>query len=322
MRDNTLDWIRVCAMFGILLDHYLCQYNISILQNFGTQLGGFCVSIFFAVSAYLFGEKWRNSGFTGFSPLIFLKSRFVRIFIPLWLMILFTVPFELYLTNRFEISTILCNVVGLGWASPFGISGHFWFITMLIILYLFFLICSYANLNKVKLHWWFLLFLIIVFVYYVGQNNLNTYSKAGPPMFVFMGVLLFSKGDLIIKIVKSKIYIWSAVAIVLTILSLYIYQLGWHDSHKAIAVLSFILSGTISFLVLFSIVRVTKENKYIKWLSGISFEVYLTHQPLIHLCWFLFPDKTSASILWLFYTVVCSVVLKKVSTYCTSKLGI
>lgn len=38
-RNYTLDWIRVFAMGGILLDHYLCALGSQCLNNIGMQIG-------------------------------------------------------------------------------------------------------------------------------------------------------------------------------------------------------------------------------------------------------------------------------------------
>lgn len=38
-RNYTLDWIRVFAMGGILLDHYLCAFGNQCLNNIGMQIG-------------------------------------------------------------------------------------------------------------------------------------------------------------------------------------------------------------------------------------------------------------------------------------------
>lgn len=38
-RNYTIDWIRVFAMGGILLDHYLCAFGNQCLNNIGMQIG-------------------------------------------------------------------------------------------------------------------------------------------------------------------------------------------------------------------------------------------------------------------------------------------
>lgn len=38
-RNYNLDWIRVFAMGGILLDHYLCAFDSQCLNNIGMQIG-------------------------------------------------------------------------------------------------------------------------------------------------------------------------------------------------------------------------------------------------------------------------------------------
>lgn len=223
MRNYNLDWIRVIAMCGVLVDHYMCMFNSLSLSKLGLQIGGGGVEIFFAVSALLYGMKWRNENYKGFEPIFFLKKRMIRIFIPLWILILAVIPLECFITNRFEFQTILFNVIGLGWAKPFGIAGHLWYITMLMILYFSFIVFSHFRLDKVKPFWWVIVFTLFGVSYLYGQNYLTTFSKAGPLLFIYFGALLFSKGKDIInwaEMHKANIIV---IALTTTGISLYIY---------------------------------------------------------------------------------------------------
>lgn len=44
--------------------------------------------------------------------------------------------------------------MGLGWVHPFGVSGHLWYITMLLIMYIAFMLVSRVRLDKISSHWW------------------------------------------------------------------------------------------------------------------------------------------------------------------------
>lgn len=44
--------------------------------------------------------------------------------------------------------------MGLGWVHPFGVSGHLWYITMLLIMYIAFVLVSRLRLDKISSHWW------------------------------------------------------------------------------------------------------------------------------------------------------------------------
>lgn len=49
------------------------------------------------------------------------------------------------------------------------------------------------------------------------------------------------------------------------------------------AVASFIISGFFTFLALYACIQPTRENKAVRWLSNISYEIYLVHMPIIPL---------------------------------------
>ena len=40
MRNLNLDLIRVMAMCGVLLDHYMWIFNSTVMSNIGLQMGG------------------------------------------------------------------------------------------------------------------------------------------------------------------------------------------------------------------------------------------------------------------------------------------
>ena len=40
MRNLNLDLIRVIAMCGVLLDHYMWIFNSTVMGNIGLQMGG------------------------------------------------------------------------------------------------------------------------------------------------------------------------------------------------------------------------------------------------------------------------------------------
>lgn len=311
MRSYTLDWIRVIAMIGVVLDHYLQSTGVTILVQLGLQLGGACVAIFFAISAYLFGRKWIKDDCRNFQPIEFFKKRCLRIYLPMWIVILFVISIEYYSTGRFEAQIIFFNSIGLGWAKPFGISGHLWYITMLMILYICFVAFSYCRLDKIKWHVWFIAFIVLIANYFVFEDHITTFSKAEPPIIILSSALIFAKGNEILDVAKRYKMSFVLVTIVMVTCSFYVYIAGWHYSHKALATLSSALSGLLVFFFLYACLNVTKGNNVIKWLSGISYEVYLVHLPLMPVCDWLVGNELLKVILWLSLTIILAVLLNK-----------
>ena len=315
-RNYSLDYIRVIAMVGILVDHAICFYGSNSLNYSGIQLGGGSVTIFFIISALLFGSKWAKNDFKPYTPIAFMKKRVLRIYVPLWGVVLATIPLEYWIKSRFEPMTIGINAVGLGWAHPFGVSGHLWYITMLMLLYISFVGISYIRFDRVKWYWWLLAFVSLTLFYFIFQSYMTTYSKAGPPMFLLVSALMFCKGKKILEWSANNKLLVSLSAIIMVNISQYIYQLGWHDSHKAMAVWSFIVAGFLSFLALSIWLQRYPEGKALScvmWFSAISYEIYLVHQPLLEVCNLLFPNRIMMTIVWLIMTILTAVLLSKLT---------
>ena len=159
-----------------------------------------------------------------------------------------------------------------------------------MILYVCFLVISRLRLDRIKWQWWFGMFAFLTIAYIGLQSKITTYSKAGPPLFTFIGVLMFAKGRGVLELTKR--YKWLAVtsAVCMVSLSQYVYQLGWHDSHKAMAIGSFIVASFLSFLALNSILNISKPNNVISWVAGVSYEIYQVHAPLISICGYFVKD--------------------------------
>lgn len=316
VRNYLLDYIRVLAMIGILLDHAVGYCGHNALTCSGIQIGGGGVTIFFTISALLFGNKWMEDNYKPFCPIAFLKKRLSRIFVPLWIVILVSIPLEYWIKSRFEPMTISMNAIGLGWARPFGVSGHLWYITMLVLLYISFIGLSYFRLDRVKWCWWLLAFTSLTIGVFFVRDYLTTYSKAGPPVFLYVATLMFCKGKKILKWSVENKWLVSLSAITMVSISQYVYQLGWHDSHKAMAVWSFIVAGFLTFLALSVWLQRYPEGKtlsYVMWFSTISYEIYLVHQPLLEVCNLLFPSRIVMVFVWLIMTILAAKLLSKVT---------
>lgn len=282
-------------------------------------MGGGSVTIFLMVSAWLYGSKWHKDGFKAFDTLEFVKKRCLRIFLPLWILLLGVVVCEYYIVGRFEVVTIAMNAVGLGWARPFGTAGHLWYITMVLILYVSFLLLSRIRVDRIGWHWWWIGGIVMAVGYYFGQGVLNTYSKIGPPMFLFFSALMFARGKEVIEMARKHKGMIVVSTLIMIAISMYVYMLGWHDSHKSLAISSFICAGFLSFVSLYSLLNVTHENKFVKWLSGISYEVYLVHNPLIAVCAYFIHDKFVWTIVWVLASLACAVILNKMVRLITQK---
>lgn len=298
----TLDYIRVVALAGVVFDHWLQRFTNTVLYYSGLWMGGVCVTIFFSLSAYLFGKRWRQQKYASFSPVSFLKKRCLRIYAPLWLVLLLIIPMEFYWAHSFDIKTVFFNFIGLGWVKPFSVGGHLWYITMMMILYVAFIFFSFFRLDKMSLGLWLFVLAAIVFLYAAFPNLFMTYSHAGPPLFLWMAGLLFYKGGEIEALITKHSFLAILTVIVLSVTSwlLYIKVPGWHDDFKQWATLTTGLVGFIIFVVLMTIISTTrKEFVLINHIASLSYEYYLVHLPLLVIVTSIIPYNWLSLPLWL-----------------------
>ena len=325
--SSTLNIIRVFAMTGIVADHYFQASGNQVLVNTGLQWGGVFLMVFFALSAYLYGMKWAKSDYKRFETITFLKKRCLRIYLPLWLMLPIAIGIEYLIRNTFDLKTILFNIVGLGWAKPLGTSGHLWYITLMMFLYIVFLVFSRMRLDNYKIRYWVIGYTALALLYIFGEKYFSTFSSVAPVITLFLASLLFFKGEKLIRFCCRK----SGVVLIVTVLALalswYLYFLGWHDAHKAIATFSSFSAGFCLFVCLMTFIKSSQSSRFVSHLADISYEVYLVHLPLLPLtsymlkmagiegCWGV------AILIWLTFTYALAVGVHKATQRITVDLN-
>lgn len=279
--SDTLNIIRVIAMTGIVVDHYLQASGVPILANTGLQMGGVFLMVFFALSAYLFGMKWVKGDYEGFEALNFMKKRCLRIYIPLWLALPMVVAVEYLVLHSIDLKTILFNIVGLGWAKPFGIGGHLWYITLMMFLYVVFVAFSRLRLDKYRLRYWLVGYVALLAVYVLGESHFATFSSVAPVITVFLTSLLFFKSGELMEYCRRWVKTVLFVTIFALLLSWWMYVQGWHYTHKAIATFSSFSAGFCLFVCLLTLVKSSHNGRVVTHFANISYEVYLVHLPLL-----------------------------------------
>lgn len=230
-------------------------------------------------------------------------------------MILAIIPIEYFWVNSFDVKTIIFNVFGLGWAKPFGAGGHLWYITMMMILYVAFIVFSRFRLDKWPMWIWFAILGGLVLLYWLYPSPFMTYSHAGPPLFLWVACLLFYKGTVMIKLVTRHRVVSLFISTTLAVGSwlLYVMVPDWHDAYKQWATLTTCLVGFMAFVVLMSIIQPRRESKLIKYLAGISYEYYLVHLPLLPVMASLIHDKWLSIPVWLLASWLSALAIQFIS---------
>lgn len=265
----ALSIIRVVAMMLIVSCHIAQCYDLRIawFLNVGVQ-------IFFFMSGFLYGKVNLPS-----SPFVFYKKRFLKVYLPyfVWVVLIVSIYllFHLYKPRVFQMVLYLLN---LQWFStPIDGLNHLWFLTVLMVGYLLtpwvkktlketpllfilaFLICCVVEFVIVKK---FYSFFAWIALYIAGLLYGCYYSK---------------KLSNIVLVASSALLIGFGM----------LYASGWMaqaDSRYSNIWLHWVL-GLFLFVFFYRILPylVRSEKKYaaIMHLDHISYEIYLTHHPLI-----------------------------------------
>ena len=301
-------------MAGIIADHYLQASGIPILVNTGLQWGGVFLMVFFALSAYLFGMKWTKNDYKQFAVISFLKKRCLRIYLPLWFILPMVIGIEYLIRHTLDMKTVLFNVAGLGWAKPFCMAGHLWYITLMMFLYFVYLAFSRVRLDKCKMRYWLIGYVALASLYIFGERYFSTFSSVAPVITIFFASLLFFKSSELIEYSSRWSKVMLAVTILTMALSWYMYVLGWHDTHKAIATFSSFSAGVCLFVCLLTLVKSLRNSRVVTHFADISYEVYLVHLPLLPFTKFLLNQIEMDSgllvlTLWLMLTYFSALIV-------------
>ena len=303
--STVLNVIRVSAMTGVLVDHFLVVIvgGGKYVENFSLWLGAVSVSIFFVLSAYLFGQKWRKGDCKPFAAKEFMTRRMKRIYVPLWLTILFIVPVQYLLTQEPDVTTILLNIAGMCWLQPFQCAGHLWYITMMVLLYGVFLFFSYVRADKVPPALWMAGLIGLAVVFAIKNDFFNSVSRSVPLLCVVLTGPIFFQGEELVAYCRNHgRSIWSASALLLT-LSMAFWLSNGYDHHKGMLLLSAYSAGAVLFLAILAGARTTRESRLIGHLAERSYEIYLIHLPILELA-----HKYTEN-------VICGVMIGIVCTY-------
>lgn len=267
--STALSIIRVFAMVLIVLCHIAQCYDMQLawLLNVGVQ-------IFFFMSGFLYGKLDLPS-----SPFAFYKKRFVKVYLPyfVWVTLVVCVYaiFNLYQPNKWQLVLYLFN---LQWFStPIDGLNHLWFLTVLMVGYL--LTPWVKRILKKYPLFCVLAFVIGCFIEFVVVKKF--YSLFAWVALYFAGMLY---GAFDSKKLSNVILLVAGVfLIVMGVLfktdwltqSEYRYHSIW--LHWALGLFLFVFL----YRVLSQLIKSDKKFIALKHWDQISYEVYLTHHPLI-----------------------------------------
>lgn len=265
----ALSVIRVFAMALIVSCHIAQCYELQIawLLNVGVQ-------IFFFMSGFLYGRLD-----TPASPFDFYKKRFIKVYIPflIWVALIVGVyaVFGLY---RPSLKQIVLYLFNLQWFStPIEGLNHLWFLTVLMVGYL--LTPWVKRLHKILPIVCISVFVVLCTVEFVFIKKFYSF---------FAWIALYFAGMMYGRYYSKKTSSWVLVvsAVFLIILAVlfkpdwltqtdYRYHTIW--LHWVLGVFLF----TLLYRTLPHLIKPEKNFAVVVHYDKISYEVYLTHHPLI-----------------------------------------
>ena len=251
----------------------------------------------------------------------FIVERVLKLFVPFVFGTLFIAPILSYMADK-----INCGYDGgyfnhyvvffAKWTDISGYDGgftiaHFWFLLCLFIVGLIGCLVDLLlgkhidKLNTEKTPLWMLvLFVLLAFAAYplqVAGKSLLTYL-----LLYLLGFYVFDKEDNVVKLARFK---WLYVIVYLVLAALSVWLFIWSDYNLAtLNLILTLLSGAFGVLAMLSVGYsfMNKANKVTRFLSSISFPVYIVHFVWVVAFeyWFSLANGNTAFVFFL--TILCS----------------
>ena len=320
--DEFMSLSQTSAIKGLLaLEVFLCHiyayYPSGIMMKTFNAIAYIPVALFFMFTGYglVFNvEKKKDKYIKGF-----LKKRFLKLYIPLWISLIFTFIIKLFINKEVDCSlnTILADVLGL---------NAIWFLKVIIIYYfVFWLIWSFVP-DKYRL----MAMCIFVIAQCLFCFFINTYKSYYTSSFGFVigmflaidnnGFAFTAKVNSYIQKNKVKMLILISVALAITMLGYFLL----HDNRLFGELLLRNIVGIV-IVLLFCLINynISFGNKISKLLGTISYEIFLIHPAVIvsvKTCFGAIPSDWLQILLILFITIIGSIITHYLSKKINSLL--
>lgn len=322
---KKLDIIRILSCFAVLL------YHLNLLKG-----GYLAVCIFFALTGYLSIKSSYSK--KNFSLKKYYLSRLKRIYLPLLIVVFLTIgiisilPNMNYLNFKREVYSIIFGYNNY-WQlnanldyfvrnanSPFT---HLWYISILMQFELIFpIVFIITKKIEEKTHkiiplLLYLILSIVSFIFFYitmsKGNIMNAYYETFTRLFsitlgIFLGLFHTYYKPLCIKNRPLNNILFYLYIIVLCILFFFI------DIKLSISSIMMLLVTILSLrLIDHSIVNKDKEDKIIKGIANISYEIYLVQYPVIYIFQNINNNTYLKPLIIIVITVLISIIINKLT---------
>ena len=277
MRIAWLDCVRVLATTLVLL----CHWGQSLGQGSWGVAGGVANCIFFVLSGFCLGFRWRENGCHGFG-MVFAKRRFYRLYAPFFV---FVAAYTVILANSEGLDSVstLMNFLMLSWFFKLPGAGHLWFVTGMALTYVVLMGVSRIGERMGKRQ---LLVAMFVSLFCVSAQSLLAYVGIRQAYFLTMlwgSVVAFLFGGKVHEVMQNSRLRWLVLQVTIVVAALLITLLVAHwKALEGHMVLYYWLCMAVAMatMVLMMVIKVNRPLPTVGFLAMISYEIYLVHYPL------------------------------------------
>lgn len=274
-----LSIVLLLALHSEIIGASLYGVSLDPLAKF---VGAFLLGSFFFLAGYFMDMSLQRSRDDMFG---FVKSRFIRIFPPYWLSMLFFI--KLFTLKRIELVVYLLNLQAV--FSPEFVKPllTLWYISMLVVYYIIFGVLLWrAKSNKSLL---LLSMAVFAVVYVVHLTNGLFDVRFFRYFFIFLAGVYFYRFENVREFLLNIPLFYKAVAAIISSWLFWLVQINelpMTNGYYLLVVDSFILIWALTFLSIFRL----PIGSWKIWvlLSTASYFAYLFHRPLWYLLQLVF----------------------------------
>ena len=260
----------------LIIFHHVSQKITTgeVFSNF-SYMGRYIVALFFFLSGYgLFFQYSNNATYMK----NFLRKRLTRILIPFFVFIFIYVFYRATLGEVINMNFFLSFL-----KEHNNIIYNGWFINNIIVLYIIFYISFMKKDSKLAV--FKVVFLTLVYIFWEVYQSHGDWEYVSTMSFL-LGMFWMKKRGVIDRLIERNYFIYLVSFSIL----MYIFQ-NYEVILKEIDVLNtYVYYGivgnlrTMVFVVYFLLLinRLNFSNKYMDFLGGISFEIYMIHGLVMH----------------------------------------
>lgn len=252
-----------------------CFDNFPALMGIGRYLGVTFNFLFLILSAFLLGSSWNNKGCPKLS-FEYVGKRVAKLsksYYP-YLIVLFL--FLYFSQDYFNWRNLMTHTLYLPWFDKIDGFGHLWFMTMIVLCYISIWVLS--NLSK-----WAYRPNSLIYGALIGGGIDWCLTDIGLPGYMFpylVGYLfVFTYSNRILEVIsKCSISALLAQFLVINTIVIWSFYNSLYEKSPFISYLIGMISASSIFCTFYVLFKNTSRIKFIEWLSGISFEIYLVHE--------------------------------------------